>query len=967
MNRNKFITSLFLLIALLTVLANYPVFAAPTGAIKGLVTDAVTGDPLPGANVLIEGTGMGASTDLDGFFLIPNVSPGAYKLTVVYIGYSEKSETVTVTGKQTVQRNFKITTVVVKGEAVEVTAQALGQKTAINQQLSANTIKNVVSSARIQEIPDANAAEAVGRLPGVSLIRSGGEGSKVVIRGLSPKYNKIQVEGVKMASTGSDDRSTDLSMISPYMLEGIEVTKAALPDQEADVIGGSVNFILKEAPSGFRFDALTQSGYNGLKDQAGDYKFVFSGSNRFFNNNLGVFAQIDIENRNRDSYELDVAYTNFNSPSDPEEVDVSINNLSLKDVSRDINRYGGTIVLDYRLPNGKIKLSNFISSIGKKTLNRFDRIRPFFVDRFYTFEDIDNDLTVMTNALKIENNFFGIKVDGGISNAFSENKSPRGMTFQGYEPDAFDKDRLQYEVPPDSVIGFTEGDISSAFLYDVTVGNSYTRESELAADLNLQYDYNFTNNLRVHLKTGGKIKHLVKRFDKEVEWMPIQWGGGVPAERINTILEAHPEWQDTAPLGSTRLPYSLFIDPNYKRENFLDGNYDIANMPDAKLANDIADLLEGKYFYNYHQSIKDDYHGNEDYSAAYAMSEINIGRSLTLIPGVRYERNVTHYNGIRGNAQSILEQTGYAHSDTTTTRENSFWLPMAHVKFKPLAWFDIRAAFTKTLARPNFNQIVPSWNRTLTTVFWNNPNLKPSQSTNYDVYASFYNNEIGLFTVGGFYKNIKDLIFNPGSIAIIDAATYGLPEIETGKRILTTVNNKFPVKLYGTEIEWQTHFWYLPGVLKGLILNVNYTHAISEVKYPRNVIEAKLLNEPPWVITTNIDTFYTDRLINQPDNILNMTLGFDYRGFSSRVSMLYQDDIFKRNNFWRKLRGTSTASTRWDISLKQKLPFDGFEMIANFNNISSAIDKDINVGTGFPLREQDYGTTVDIGLRYRIK
>ncbi len=769
-------------VIVIIVLFNNELFAQQ-GNIKGTIQDALTGESLIGANVFIKGTSRGTATDYEGNYRITNIPVGKYTLVASYLGYSNKEVKVSVRKNKTLEINFNLNYVVVEGEEIVVTGQAEAQMAAINQQLSARAIKNVVSAKKIQEIPDANAAEAVGRLPGVSLIRNGGEGSKIVVRGLSPKYNKIQVDGVKMASTGSDDRSTDLSMISPYMLEGIELTKAILPDQEADVIGGSVNFILREAPQEFHMDVLAQGSYNGLKNELGDYKFVLSGSNRFFNNNLGVFAQIDLENRNRSSYELDVQYRNFNSPVNPEEVDVSIGNLFLRDISRDINRYGGTFVVDYKLPHGKIKLSNFISSIGRNNLNRYDNIRPFFVDRFYTLEDLQNDLTVMNNSLSCENSFEGLKVSGGVSFAFSENKSPRSVTFRGYEPDAFDKTRLKYEVPPDSIVGYTINDINSAYLYDITLAKSYTRESELSTDLNFEYKINLSDDFRILFKTGGKYKTLNKKFDKEVEWMPIHWGGGEPASRINLILETYPWMQDLAPLGSIRLPYSLFIDENYAPEDFLGGNYTIRNMPDPGLANDIADLLEGQYFYNYHQSIKDDYKGEENYSAAYFMSEINIGRYITLIPGVRYENNSTSYNGIRGNAQTLLEQIGYAYTDTTTTRNNNYWLPMIHLKFKPVDWFDIRAAYTKTLARPNFNSIIPSWNRTLTTVFWNNPFLKPSQSTNYDVYASIYNNEIGLLTIGGFYKEIKDLIFAAGIGSIVNAADYGLPDTETGKTI----------------------------------------------------------------------------------------------------------------------------------------------------------------------------------------
>ena len=133
------------------------------------------------------------------------------------------------------------------GEAV-ITAQREGQIAAINQQLTADAIKNVVSAERIKEVPDANAAESVGRLPGIALGRSGGEGNKVIVRGLSPKYSTISINGVSLPAAGSsDDRSTDISMISNENLSGIEVFKALTADMDADAIGGVVNLQLAKA------------------------------------------------------------------------------------------------------------------------------------------------------------------------------------------------------------------------------------------------------------------------------------------------------------------------------------------------------------------------------------------------------------------------------------------------------------------------------------------------------------------------------------------------------------------------------------------------------------------------------------------------------------------------------------------------------------------------------------------------
>ena len=152
---------------------------------------------------------------------------------------------------------------------------------AINKQLNAKSLVNIISSDRIRELPDANAAETVARVPGVSIQREGGEGNKVVVRGLSPKYNSVTVNGVKLASTDNENRSTDLSMISQYMLDGIEVTKAGTPDLDSDVLGGTVNFLLRKARPGFHYNVVGQGMHNGLKDEFKDTKLILDVSNRF--------------------------------------------------------------------------------------------------------------------------------------------------------------------------------------------------------------------------------------------------------------------------------------------------------------------------------------------------------------------------------------------------------------------------------------------------------------------------------------------------------------------------------------------------------------------------------------------------------------------------------------------------------------------------------------------------------------
>ncbi len=115
----------------------------------------------------------------------------------------------------------------------------------------------------------------------------------------------------------------------------------------------------------------------------------------------------------------------------------------------------------------------------------------------------------------------------------------------------------------------------------------------------------------------------------------------------------------------------------------------------------------------------------------------------------------------------------------------------------------------------------------------------------------------------------------------------------------------------------------------------------------------------------NNDTLYVDRLIDQPDQIMNLSMGYDYKGFSARVSMLYRSDIFTRTNFWPELRESTDDFRRWDLSVKQSLPVEGLDIYLNVSNITKSEDvsRFLDQTNAVGLR-QNYGRTIDLGLRY---
>ncbi|MEJ2163219.1 MAG: carboxypeptidase-like regulatory domain-containing protein, partial [Robiginitalea sp.] len=295
------------LAVLMCVFHSLNMLAADPGSISGRVLDKESGEGLPGANVYIEGTAFGTATGLDGSFTLAKIPAGEYELSIRYIGYSIQSVTIVIEDGITLNQDIELVEDHLDIGEVVVTAQLRGQRGAINRQLTANSVMNAVSKDRLQELPDANIAESLGRIPGVSVSRSAGEANRIIIRGLEPKLNAVTVNGVRMPSTSSGgtgtttgaraggddnvgDRSVDLSMISSDLLEAVEVYKATTPDMDAEAIGGMVNLRVKKAGEKPSAMLRLEGGYNQLANDFSNYKGVGQYSRRFFDNKFGVIA-----------------------------------------------------------------------------------------------------------------------------------------------------------------------------------------------------------------------------------------------------------------------------------------------------------------------------------------------------------------------------------------------------------------------------------------------------------------------------------------------------------------------------------------------------------------------------------------------------------------------------------------------------------------------------------------------------
>ena len=326
--------------------------------ISGHVTDGSNGEALLGATIVVKGTTTGTVTGLDGNYSIMVPESGA-TLIFSFIGYT--SQEIEVGDQRVIDVTLAMDATDL--EEVVVTTQAKGQIGARSRQVNSNTVVNVVAPDRLQENPDANAVEAIGRLPGISVMRSGGEGSGLVIRGLEPKYSSVTLNGVELPSTGGNDRSTNISGISQYVLQGVEVYKALTPNMEANAVGGTINLTLKETPSGFHSNLMLQGGYNNLNTYFGNYKVNAEVSNRFFSDKLGVFLSLNAERVNRSVETMSAGY-DFEDVTEQ----LYMQSANLNVITRLKERRSATLSFDYRLGRStRLKLYSLYSYSGGLT------------------------------------------------------------------------------------------------------------------------------------------------------------------------------------------------------------------------------------------------------------------------------------------------------------------------------------------------------------------------------------------------------------------------------------------------------------------------------------------------------------------------------------------------------------------------------------------------------------------------
>ena len=789
-----------------------------TGAIRGKITDEL-GLGLPGANVYFDDFSFATVSDVSGNYTLVNVPAGAKKLNVSFIGYGTVAKEVQVASGQTVTFNAALNPGVEIGTEVLVLGDRLkGQAKALNQQRTNANITNIVAADQIGRFPDANVGDAMKRIPGITMQNDQGEARDIIIRGLSPELNSVMLNGERIPSAEGDNRRVQMDLVPADMIQVIEVNKAVLPDMDADAIGGAVNLITRKAPNGLRISGTAASGLNLLSNQP-----IWTGSviigDRIANGKLGVIFSGSYNNHVFGSDNYETRWVETSNPDYP----VVIDRFDLRKYDVQRVRRSASLALDYDInTNHSITLSglyNWRDDWENRYRLRVDRLeRPIESGSFseiskglyelsgraaiQTKGGIDNDRTKMTRLedQRVANltlsgkhlfNKLNMIWSATYARASEDRPNERYITHRGNA-----NVRVDIRDPFKSLVTFVNQDSELGIgLNEIYESNNNTFEEDFNARLDFSQPFAVNKGL---FKFGGRLRNKSKeRVDSYDIYDPIQ-----PLSAAGNRLG--------------NLPFSLQNDreflngPQYVPGRFVDrsflGNLDLYNANLFEAEDALAEYIAGNY------------RSKEIITAGYAMANYQFSSKLSGVFGVRVENTNLEYRGF------AYDEDNDEANPTATTKDNyTNFMPGAHLKYDFSRYNILRFAWTNTIARPNYFDLVPYaiYSPDNESLERGNPDLTPTTAMNFDLMFESYFKSIGLFSVGGFYKDVNNFIY---ARTLQNAIDPQFGQVMT----LTRPENGGTADLYGFEVALQRQLDFLPGIWKGLGIYVNYTFTDSK-------------------------------------------------------------------------------------------------------------------------------------------
>lgn len=1005
---------------------------AGSGIITGRVIDE-TDISLPGATIQIIGISKGTVTDIDGHFRIAGL-PGnrtEFELTVSYVGYETVSRNIILGGNRTANIIIKMESNVVLDEVV-VKGTTGGTLRAMNQQKNSDRIVNVISAEQVGSFPDPNIGDALKRISGVHVQYDQGEAKLVSVRGTDPSKSTISINGTAMPGTG-DNRAVGVDAIPADMVQSIELSKTVTPDMDGDAIGGAINLTTRKAPYTRRLSLTAGSGYSFLTSGP-QYNGALTYGERFVEDKLGIMLSasiyrqsfgsnkhespwdptnigdkehflpdyLNIEqtlmDRLRQSYTLGLDYI-FNQRHSLAFTGIYNDykdwrkryTLRIDDIGgnykenwkkaagyEDVAIY--TDAEDYAAADDPVKVldknNDGVDDFTGNMYIDFDPLKPTIYPELerhvYAGENSNGgELThkkIVNGALSGDHLIGKLRIDWLASVMRTTEDQPKLRDFELQSSN--EKTVIMDYTDPRYVrasSGFTIDNIAqliqgknSAEVYKVDtweldgfkgkIGNSRSNQQNYALNVDIPL---IEGKFKNRLKLGGKARKMskTKEIIGRVKWKPAD-DPAMPGEFNWAWM-----WNNFA--------------QNMKdvSADFRNSKYSVGHSVDAKwVAGQNVDPVNGtkdwKIVTVYNNEMADGYKADEDIYSGYIMSTQSFGNHFSVIAGLRMEHTDIYYKGTE------YTQRADVTDEVEVSTSYDSWLPGIHFRWAPEKRSVIRLAYSRTISRPDYRDLVPYVKSDIrnSTLKFGNPELLPTHSQNFDLLGERYLGSIGLISGGVYFKNIQDfrsvnyfeLPWNEGkehvpTIEEVSANPNADPKnVQTYIKDYNKAQNKpFKVEqpinggnanLLGMELAFQRNLDFLGDFFRRFNLYANYTHN--------------------WVFDRNKEDDNA-RLVGTADDIANVSLSYETRKINARVSLNYTSDFLigsgSTTQDYRYYDDVTYLDANLDYFVTQKLI-----IFASGNNLLNEIQRVYQWKKEYTVSALENGARFQVGIKYNI-
>lgn len=818
----------------------------------------------------------------------------------------------------------------------------------LSQERAADNVIRVLSADAIGQFPDQNPAESLRRVVGISVEPDQGEGRYVIIRGVDPNLNTTTINGVRVPSPEGDDRKVALDVIAAELVDEIVVTKSFTPDLDGDAIGGNVEI---KTLSGFDREVGTfavLSGAGSYSDIVGKWGPKLSAIvTHNWDDKLAVAAALSY-------YERDFGSDNREVGGWEEEdlaaggVALVPEEIELRDYEITRERFSATLNFDFRpTDNTDLYLRTLYSrfkddeerstttagytdgafngSASHGSLVVFDAGADDEIEYVKEMKDREETQEILSIALGGAT-YLGdwiFDYSAGYSHAEEEEPDRLDTVFTAEIDEGSVRVDTSDKMAPK--LGYSGGAYEALFDTDnyefdeAVYEDNVTEDDEFSLKLDIERELTIADQYPGAIKFGAKARFREKDRDNTA-----------------TIYDGFDGDDDylLTPVATT-VDYDLD---------------DIGPLPDAGDVRDFFDANRHLFEVNDLDSAIDsavaDYEAEEDVIAGYLMGRGEFAR-LRVVGGLRVERTDFDATG-----REVLVD---ADTDTVEIREisssDSYTDILPSINFRyDMDDLVLRAAYFRSIARPNIVQVVPSAEieeeAGKLEAELGNPDLDRQRADNFDLGLAWYPNDDSVLSLNLFHKEISDYIATQGFEDIVYNGVFYDDAV--------MAVNLDDSRLTGAELAYHQRMSFLPSPWDGLLIGANLTLVDGEATL-RGVDGSSNGRDIP--------------LPKQSETLYNLILGYEKGPVSMRLALAH------RGEYLDEINGGGEGIDRYvddHTQLDFRAQYDFGHGLAAFVELVNLTDEPFEAyfdqgGRALLSQYEEYGISGLIGVRYTME